>query len=321
MAASCLMNMRMKLLRTGGSIIRQGGRYCNSRSAVHCFKAVSRKVGEPLSSCEGNQKLSGQEEVDPTIVCVDEIQDIKKDSRLAEFIRDLHTQECLPILLVCAGLSNSQIVLDEVAISRPNSRHVRAIGRLTAEETLEVTEKSIEVIANRAKLAVKPLIERYAKDISGASDQWPRHLTCYLHGLCEALIAHTGPSLSTLTIQDVLAYGNNLRKRYYQSRLQASKLPVEDIVRLYERVDMGIRRKQCINFLQEALEASDDSEFKSEFQAGGEVFEQALRSGILTCDELDQCEIPIPSMRTFMVERAQEEREEQAPAERVSHES
>ena len=77
-----------------------------------------------IYSCEGIRKLSEQEEVDPTIVCVDEIQDIKKDSRLAEFIRDLHTQECLPILLVCAGLSNSQIVLDEVAISRPNSRHV-----------------------------------------------------------------------------------------------------------------------------------------------------------------------------------------------------
>ena len=245
---------------------------------------------------------------EPVIVCIDEIQDVKNDSKLGEFIRDLHTQESLPILLVCAGLANSQIVLrmvlTVVAVSRPDPRHVRPIGRLTSEETLEVTKKSLAAIANEVNISEQLLIQRYANDIARASDCWPKHLTSHLQGLCEALIAPDGPDLSTLTIQDVLAYGNRLRGMYYRDRLKSSKIPLQDVLTLYDQARRGIDEDGCVELLQTCLDKSERRKFKNTFRDGEEVFNAALRSGILMFGEDDQSEIPIPSMETFVRDKA-----------------
>lgn len=263
-----------------------------------------------IDSCAEIKELANGPFKGPVIVCIDEIQDIQKDTKAAEFVRELHTQFDAPVLLVCAGLANSERRLRDVGLSqRLSRRHVIQLGLLEPKETLQAAKESLKVIAKTAGVSEDGLVDMFAQDIAIASDNWPRHLTCYLHGVCEALDKQVRPSLRALDRANALAYGDQLREEYYKDRLDASLLPATVLTSLYSKVgDGGLRRKECINLLDELLKSSEDVEFRESFASGGEAFEQTLRSGVLTLRGFDDCEIPIPSLATFMLERAKEER-------------
>lgn len=149
-----------------------------------------------IDSCAEIKELANGRFKGPVIVCIDEIQDIQKNTRAAEFVRELHTQFDAPVLLVCAGLSNSERRLRDVGLSqRLSRRHVVQLGLLQPEEALEAAQESLKVIAKTAGVSANELVDMFAKDIAVASDNWPRHLTCYLHGVCEALDKQDRPSL------------------------------------------------------------------------------------------------------------------------------
>ncbi len=270
-----------------------------------------------IDSCAEIKELANGRFKQPVIVCIDEIQDIQKETKAAEFVRELHTQFDAPVLLVCAGLSNSEGRLRDIGLSqRLSRRHVVHLGLLRASEALEVAQESLKVIAKTAGVSENGLVDMLAEDIATASGNWPRHLTCYLHGVCEALDKQDRPSLSTLNRASALAYGDQLREEYYEDRFDACLLPASVLATLYEKVGAGgLKRKECINLLDEQVKTSRDVEFRESFSSGGEAFEQALRSGVLTLRGFDECEIPIPSLETFIREREREERTRTADSE------
>ena len=67
----------------------------------------------------------------------------------------------------------------------------------------------------------------------------------------------------------------------------------------------------CIGFLAKAIREQQGLEgegLRDRFKSGEVAFEQALRAGVLTLNENDECEIPMPSMAKFIGQLAKERR-------------
>lgn len=267
---------------------------------------ISRKEGmtvPPLviDSCAQIRELADGEFQGPVIVCIDEIQNIRSDTSAARLVRELHTQSDAPVLLVCAGLGNSEQRLDDIGVSRSTRIHNILLGGLQPAETLVGAREALKVIAATAQIDPDRLVERFAEKIAKASDNWPKHLTCYLHGVCRALVEQQRPSPEGLNPEKTLEFGHQLRQEYYQERFDASLAPAQALSAIYERIgDQGLTRKECINLLDRHLRSTDDVEFKESFASGREAFEQVLRAGVLTLHGRNRCEIPIPTLESFV---------------------
>ena len=246
----------------------------------------------------------------PVMVCVDEIQNIKADSKAAEFVRYLHTQSIAPVLLVCAGLSNSEQRLHDTGLSRVAPSHVIPLGALQPEETLLAARKSLRVIAETARIDPDAFVDLFAEEIAAASDNWPRHLTSYLQGIGQLLLEQEQPSLHGLDRKQALERGHLLKDEYYVQRLNASQLPARLLASLYSRIIMRpMSRDECAGFLIKAIreDKTDTGEvLRERFESSDDVFEQALRAGVVTYKN-NECEIPIPSLATFVNKMANAE--------------
>ncbi len=209
-------------------------------------------------------------------------------------------------MLVCAGLANTHDCLYEAGITRYEHRHVISLGRLSHQATLQAATQSLRVIVGTGIEGHDKTLYSLAERIAEASDHWPRHLTCYLHGVCEMLITQRAPSLAKVDIEKTLEKGHQLRQDYYQQRLQRSGLPASIVSAFYERVDKEpISRKAAASILKRAMDdntSEEAEELRNDFPQGRDAFNQALQAGIVTINDKDVCEIPIPSMRDFVIE-------------------
>jgi len=269
-----------------------------------------------VNSCTQIRALTDQPFETPVVVCVDEIQNIEKDSPANALVRHLHTQEVAPVLLVCAGLANALERLREIGISRFSDRNIFALGALTAEETMNAAKQSLQVIETIGvgTPSRKQSLAALAEKIVVAADNWPRHLTCYLHGVCEELLEQVQPSFDQLDQEKVIERGNRLRQAYYEDRLVASRLPACVLARLYDRVrNAPISRDACADILEVEIREYDQegaAALKRRFASGDAAVEQVLRSGILTLGKEHNCEVPIPSMASFISQKSERERAE-----------
>jgi len=250
----------------------------------------------------------------PVVVFLDEAQNIKSGSKAESLATMLHTQSSLPILLVCAGLSNTQDALHSIGISRSTLRHVYPIGALSAAETYESAHRSLQVIQETGADGTSDDVRAWSETLAHESDNWPRHLTCYLQAVLESLIKQDRPNISELDRGAALSLGRTYREGYYAHRLASSELPVSIIADLYGELEKdSLSRLECEGALEEMVERYTGRGARivqRKFSDGSYSFNALLRAGIITApvDPTEPCEIPIPSMLTFIIEKAREER-------------
>ena len=269
------------------------------------------KTARPLNidSCAAITTLAKNGCKTPVIVCIDEVQNIQSNTRAAMLVRELHTQSDAPVLLVCTGLSNSKHRLDEAGISRNTLKHEVGLGGLEKSESEKAIENSLEKIAEIAKVDPDKLIYLLKENIAEACDNWPRHITCYLHGVCEALLERDPPSLVDFDLANALDRGHGFRDQYYQDRLNASKVPARILHNLYQLMSKSnLSEYECADFLYGEVERSDSRSLKERFPRTEVVFQQALRAGVITLNDLGECEVPpIPSLVRYVNEKADSE--------------
>ena len=265
----------------------------------------------PITSCKQIRSLSDAPFRTPVLVSIDEIQNIKPGSAANDLVRHLHTQGIAPVLLICTGLSNSREHLQNVGISRLTLSRVIPLGGLAPDETRTASRSALGVIAGAGVTGSEDAIGSLCAKLADASDNWPRHLTCYLQGMCQALLDQESPSFGELDEEDVLNRGHRLRQAYYEDRLVASGLPASTLASVYERVQRNrVSRDECAGILINAIR-SDASEqgtiLRERFPSSDAIINRALRSGVLTSDSKNDCEIPIPPFAAFVFERARSE--------------
>ena len=273
------------------------------------YRKGTTVIPHPITSCAQIEKLArGRKIPHPVIVMIDEIQGIKPDSEMANFVADLHTQSEMPLLLICAGLSDSVEKLQDVGISRSTMSNRFPVGQLSVEESVEGVRGALKAMEEEGVAGLGAVAERLSVEIARRSDAWPHHMTGYVRGVLDTLISKKGrPDFSDMDWNRAFSYGDAFREAYYEERMASSRLPVSVIAKLYRRIRKGpLSRIQCAAFMRDQIDMLGDSErsiVEMEIPDGIAALNAATHSGIISLGRHEVCEIPIPSMADYVFER------------------
>ncbi len=264
------------------------------------------------------------------VVFIDEVQNIAEGTEASELVRTLHTQAVIPVLLVCAGLSGSRDQLGKAGkLSRLNTDNRIQLGGLTNKETLDGARRSLEVVRHWGVRASNAVLNAWAKRIAEASDNWPRHLQCYLNAVWKTLVDQETPNLDMASLDAAIAAGNTARQAYYSERLRMARVPIEVAGALHQRLAQGgrsISDRQASVLVESAIENIQnewDKELcRKEFPNVGDCFNTLLRTGLVSLDG-DYCVSPIPTMTDHILGKLSAEnapqREAASTAELLEH--
>ena len=242
----------------------------------------------PITEMLRLSKDSGWWEGQSLIVSIDEIQTLEAPAR--RMLRVLHEglHGC-PIMVVCAGLKHSAGVLaspkdDPHTISRC-ALHL-SLGALSRDEAREA------VVRGLAKLGVRCPADM-GERLAAASMGFPQHV----HGYIAAAIAardDVGDPADPRFLQQALAGGDDIRRRYYETRLSAMRTPKGIAYYIAGALeDAGRRKAMYLHELVDALRGLPTG-YNPEGLPPMTVIDAAVAAGVLV-EEAGRYAFGIPS--------------------------
>lgn len=237
------------------------------------------------------------------IVFLDETQGVKPDSPAAELLRDLHTQRRIPVLLVCAGLSNSALRLGQAGLSR--IENVLTLGGLTIEEAVDCTSRTLRQALDHGVRGEQAHVETWGGRIARAADGWPRHLHTYLQATWEALAKMPVPDLSAADIDSVMASGDAERQIYHRRRVELSGCPSYILRETHRRIQAGggpLYERALRDTIASAMSQAPERQRKDwdeRFPTLDDGIDSMLKAGVLSMDDAGAYCSPIPSLTQF----------------------
>ena len=239
------------------------------------------------------------------VLFVDEVQMLKPDNRAAKLLFDLHTQASIPVLLVCAGLGNSQLILSNAGFSQ--LENLLPLGRLTSTESLDCARRSLRRVAEKGVRSTDTALDRWAVALSRAADDWPRHLQVYLQAAWIVLLRQETPDLDSALLADAITIGDRRQAEYYEDRLAASRTPIEVIAALHRQLasESDVREPDACRVIGHAVQKLDSvtrKEWDSQFDARPKkCLEALLRVGVVSLDLMYRCVSPAPSFSRYIL--------------------
>ena len=285
-------------IRGGATLgIARGGKTVSRRVSFPTFRSVVDIASERNARWGPMQRVA---------VFVDEVQEVKPDSAAAAMLQDLHAQTKIPVFLVCAGLSNSDLALSDAGLSRVENKVF--LGRLDGQDALDCAQKSLRKVLARGVGGSDVAVERCAAALARASDDWPRHLQVYLQSTWQALLEQESPDLDKVDLKTIIKLGNERRESYYKARIKLSRTPLEVIVALHRRlIDYKVcdesQTRRVIGEAVDKLESRARKEWVARFEDNTEqCFAALLRAGVVALDAREHCVSPVPSFSQFVLE-------------------
>lgn len=243
------------------------------------------------------------------IVFLDETQGVKPDSPAAELLRDLHTQRRIPVLLVCAGLSNTAMHLGRADLSR--IENVLTLGGLSMEDAQDCANRTLRQALEHGVRGTQGDVDTWGERIARASDGWPRHLHTYLQATWEALAKMVAPDLSKADMDAVIASGDAERRIYYRRRAALSGCPShilrETHRRIYAAGEAGygpVYERALRDTIADAMSQAPERELRDweeRFPTLDDGIDSMLRAGVLSTDHTGAYCSPIPSLTQFIL--------------------
>ena len=239
------------------------------------------------------------------VLFVDEVQEVERGRPGAGLLKDLHAQGDMPVLLVCAGLGNSERSLSDAGLSR--IENVLTLGRLRPDETVDCAERTLGEGIERGVRGTAADIARWGRRIARAADDWPRHLHVYLQATWGTLFEQDVPDLRTADLEATIRAADLARNEYYHSRIDASKTPIQISKVLHERIarEGSLSQEDAWDTLRGAVElapAGRKAAWHEQFDSVGEGFTELLRAGVVSLDRSRRCISPIPSFSQFILD-------------------
>ena len=267
----------------------------------------------PVCSSSAVRALAGGRGWGPAtaaVVFIDEIQNIGKketDSPVIRLVRDLHTQDEIPVLMVLSGLSDSGVELELAGASRVNTFQVDRLSAAEARECLR--ESAMRAVRAGVGCGDRDALGAWADAAATVSDGWPRHVQNELLALWEALCAQEAPSLDAVDFDAVRREGDARRERYYADRIRVSGLPAAALRPLCEAFAAKgvLERGEVVTLADEGvarLAPSARREADERCPPGMVRFDTLLHAGVVTLDDEGRCVSPIPSMVASILARA-----------------
>ena len=225
------------------------------------------------------------------ILVVDELQRLTESQ--SKVLADLHQglHHC-PILVVGAGLQNTEQVLARRGISRISDSI--NLGPLNREATRDIISTTLIDLEREAPLNV-------VDALADASHDFPQHIHCYLKAAVAAVNASVGWHAPGM-LKQVLAKGDEFRAAYYDSRLLAMDDGRPRMLPLIERmVNTGVVRITKRSAEKAITEAGEDD--------GELAVSDAIQHGVLTLEGDNHVSFGIPSFHGHMVGVLQQHRD------------
>lgn len=238
-------------------------------------------------------------------VLIDEIQNIEPGTPAAALVDDLHTQQTLPILLICFGLADGKAKLSEAKNTRFVEDHIHRIGPLTFDEAVECVTRNIKKAKDEYKLpASEGAIELWAKKLARKSDQWPRHLHCYLTSTWKTLVEMAEPNLDAASLKAALAQGKDMRTAYYERQIGESGVNISIIRALTRALSeatqaRGLHKDDVLAVISRSIADLDQDrrqEHLDDFPLATHCLMQLLHNGVVTHDAGNFYSIAIPTL-------------------------
>ena len=248
------------------------------------------------------------------VVFVDEVQALIPGCGAAEVLTELHKQRSLPIMTICAGLSNSEAALDDAGVSRPVSHLTLRPGCLSADEAQQSVRSALGELRGLGLEARPDAVDAWADRIAAASDGWPKHLQTYMRAMFKTLAALDRPSLDRADLGQAIEAGHKARVAYYNARLKAGRTPPPIIAELHRAMAQGeVAHWDALNVIHSAAEkmraSAPGAANTWDRQFGGDVqacFARLLHAGLVSLDADDVCRSPIQSLSAHVVARSPE---------------
>ena len=238
------------------------------------------------------------------VVFSDEVQEVMPGEPAAALVEDLHAQASIPVLLVCAGLSNSEKRLQGAGLSRIDN--VLPLGALSHEEAVECVDRNLRQAMEHDIRGGDGDIARWAEGVARASDGWPRHLHAYLQETWRALNAMETPDLARADLARTLAKGDREREAYYRRRIELSGCPPGILRALHAKLAShgAILEQDARGTVRQALRSGGEdqrADWSERFETLDAGFDQMLSAGVLGRDGDGRYRSPIPSLATYLL--------------------
>ncbi|MCY4162306.1 MAG: ATP-binding protein [Flavobacteriaceae bacterium] len=237
----------------------------------------------------------------PTLLVLDEAQRLGDIDKLAnqeyKAIRDVlsnfhngHFKNGFVFLV--AGLNQTYEILEKFHISRFSSENYIRLGVLDKVSERKIIE---DWLIKESKVDKdNPRIIHWISKIAEETHGWPVHIVGYTNSAFNQIIEDNG-QLTEKGLKIVLEKGLSKKNKYYHQRTHGIDSEEKKmIVDLLNSVDenVGLGRNRIITYFQKTLSLE-----KSEL-----FFEKLFRKGVLHLNQKSNYEIPIPSMKTWLVE-------------------
>lgn len=243
------------------------------------------------------------------VLAVDEIQNIKPDSWVADVLNAAHIQKAVPVTVMCAGLADSLLALNDAGLPRLSEGRALRLGKLSQREAQQAVRQAITPLRDLG-LEIDDALLIGAARVAKASDGWPAHLHVYLTEAFRQLAAMPEPSAARLDWDAVLTNGTARRETYYAERLAATQTPPAILHAAVSAINQNqlVSKYTAMQAIADAVESLRQNGNTLAADMWDETFDgsatkcyrQMLHAGIITEDPFECCEVPIPTLATFI---------------------
>ncbi|MCY4300025.1 MAG: hypothetical protein OXC61_12110 [Flavobacteriaceae bacterium] len=242
----------------------------------------------------------------PVLLVLDEAQIIGNQLRndpvsidtIRFVIKAIHNLECHHgLVTLFTGLGNTKKLYRDFDISRFHSNavvHLQALDKTSEYAILK------DYLVKEAKLDSKhPDLDNFIQTISKETHQWPHHIVVYGQ-TASKLIQHHQGILSEKVWNETLQRGFQLKNQYYEGRF-------DDITPGQRHVIYsGILHHQINEKFINVDKIINDFISNPLIQDAEKTWNSLIAKGIVQIGKSGFYQIPIPSMRTWMIKECQQ---------------
>ncbi len=241
----------------------------------------------------------------PIILSLDEAQMIRvgiaKDSletkKIANLFDEIHNLELKHgLVFLIAGLSHTRKIFKDFEISRFNDDYVINLSILDKEAENNILK---DYLVEGARVAVTDSnLNHWVNQMSKETHQWAHHVSCYGQVALEK-IKEEGGQLSEDLLSEVLKESRRKKKTYYHERF--AELEAQERASIYHALFENEQHENIV------IGTQVKSDFKNNPTVGDpkQMFQDLVSWGVLQMRPDGFYQIPIPSLRTWMLQEYQ----------------
>ncbi|MCY4298409.1 MAG: ATP-binding protein [Flavobacteriaceae bacterium] len=206
-------------------------------------------------------------------------------------LHNLHTEHGL--ILLMAGLTHTRSFFHEFRIIRFNSGCVFRLETLDKKAEKHILQDFL--VKGTGVHPDHPKLGQWIHTLTNETHQWPDYLSCYGQ-IVSRLVQKNNGQLTEDVLDKILVLSREKKKEYYQGLFDEWK-PSERIAISHALFDHEINEN-----LISGVDALLDLKKVQRFQDPEKTFQTVISKGILQMRSDGFYQIPIPSLRTWMLQ-------------------